>query len=189
MATGFGYKPVRHLSGGKLRVRPYVIPSTNGTALYIGDVVQLAGGHDAAAGLPTITQNVAGEVMCGVVVGFQYNAAEPYKQFRAASTRQIVQVCDDPNAVFQVQEDADGGAISAANVGSSLNADNIVAAGSAVTGLSGHMLDSNTAAATAAQFKIVGILRDASNAAAQSGGAILEVVPFEHAYTATDSIT
>lgn len=190
MATGFGLKPVRKIDGGELRVRPYVIPASNSTALFVGDAVILAGGMDTDQDLPTITQGTAAAVLLGAVVGFEPDPTQPYNgHYRPASTRRVVLVCDDPDAIFQVQEDAVGGAVSAANVGSSLNADIIVAAGDTVTGLSGHMLDSSDAAANDGQLKIVGILRDDTNAAAQSAGAILEVLIHEHALKTQDSIT
>ncbi len=114
--------------------------------------------------------------------------SDPYNSdYRKASTRRIVLVCDDPDAIFQIQEDAVGGSISAANIGANANADIIVSAATATTRKSGTMLDSNTAAATAANCKIVGVMNDESNTAAQSGGAILEVVIHEHALKTTDS--
>lgn len=190
MATGFGLKPVRKLDGGELRVRPYVIPATNSTALYKGDAVILAGGIDTSTGLPTISQGTAAAVLLGAVVGFEPDPAYPYTgNYRPASTRRVVLVCDDPDAVFQIQEDADGGSVSAANVGSGANCDIVATAGSATTGLSGHVLNSSDASASSAQCKIVGIMRNDSNAAAQSGGAILEVMIFEHALKTADSIT
>lgn len=191
MATGFGLKAVRKLDGGELRVRPYVIPASDSAIYGVGEALQLAGGIDTDSGLPTVVAAAAGDVLIGAIVGFEGgDASAPLTgDYRPASTRRVVLVCDDPDAVFQVQEDAAGGAISAANVGSGANADLIISVATATTRESRTMLDSNTAAATSAQCKIVGILRDDSNAAAQSAGAILEVVILEHALRATDSIT
>lgn len=190
MATGFGMKAVRKLGGGELRTRPYVIPASDSNIIAIGDPVILAAAMDAAEDRPTIALAAAGDALVGAVVSFEPDPTQPYNgDYRPASTRRVALVCDDPDAIFQVQEDADGGAVSAANVGASFNADIVVSAATAVTRESRTMLDSSTAAATSAQLKIVGILRDGSNAAAQSGGAILEVVIHEHALKATDSIT
>lgn len=189
MATGFGLKPVRKIDGGELRVRPYVAPASEGSVLCVGEVVELNGGIDTATGLQTIKLATAGNALLGAVVGFEGGiAASPLDgDIRAASTRRVVLVCDDPDAVFQVQEDAVGGSVSAAAIGQMQNADVIVSAGTSTTRVSGTMLDSSTAAATSANLKIVGILRDDVNAAAQSGGAVLEVTIFEHALRATDS--
>lgn len=191
MATGFGMNPVRKIDGGELRVRPYVIPATDGTITGKGDPMKLAGDIDTTTGLPTVVVAAAGDALVGAVVGFEGGvAASPLTgDYRAASTRRVVLVCDDPDAVFQIQEDAVGGSVSAANVGAMYNADIVVSAATAATRVSGTMLDSNTAASTSAQLKIIGQLRDDSNAAAQSGGAVLEVVIHEHALRADDSIT
>jgi hypothetical protein len=191
MATGFGLIPVRKLDGGELRVRPYVIPASDSAIYGRGDVVKLAGAMDSEADVPTIAAAAAGDALVGAIVGFEGGiAASPLSSdYRPASIRRVALVCDDPDAVFQVQEDADGGVVSAANVGSGANCDLVISVATATTRESRTMLDSSTAAATSAQCKIVGILRDGSNAAAQSGGAILEVVIHEHALRTTDSIT
>ena len=188
MATGFGGKPVRKLSGGELRTRPYVAAATEGSVLCVGEFVELDGAIDASTGLPTVKLATAGNALLGVVVGFQPDPTDPFNgDFRKASTRRVVHVCDDPDAIFQIQEDAVGGSVSAANVAVSANADIVVAAGTSTTRISGTMLDSSTAVTTTANLKIVGILRDDVNAAAQSGGAVLEVMIFEHALKTADS--
>ena len=190
MATGFGLKPVRKLGGGELRVRPYVIPASDSTVYGIGEAVMLAGGFDTSAQLPTIIINTAGSLLLGAIVGFEPDPSLPYTgDYRPASGRRIALVCDDPDAVFQVQEDADGGAVSAANVGSGANCDLVISAATATTRVSGTMLDSSTAAATTAQCKVVGSMRDGTNVAAQAAGAVLEVIIQEHALKTADSIT
>lgn len=178
MATGFGLKLVGRLGGGEPHVAAYTVPASDSTALFIGDVVEKVNSMDADNRLSTVTRAATGDILLGVVVGFLPDPSSPYtSHYRAASTLRTVLVCDDPDAIYEVQEDADGGAVSAANVGESLNIDIIVAAGSTVTGLSGTMADSNTVAATAEDLKIIGVKRDAiGNAAAQSGGAILRVM-------------
>jgi hypothetical protein len=191
MATGFGLKAVRTTGGGELRVRPYVIPASDSTIYGVGDVVKLAAGFDTTAGLPTIVAAAAGDALVGAIVGFEGgNPASPLTgDYRPASTRVVALVCDDPDAVFQVQEDGVSNVVTAANVGASFNADLIISVATATTRESRTMLDSDTAAATSAQVKIIGILRDGTNAAAQTAGAILEVVILEHALRVTDSIT
>lgn len=187
MATGFGLRPVGRLGGGEPRVSTYYVPSTDATALYVGDVVELVNAMDPKNEVSVVTAAATGDILLGVVVGFEVDASNPYATHRVASTNRYVKVCDDPRAIYEVQEDAVGGSVSAANVGEKLNIDMIVAAGSAYTGLSGTMADSNTVAATAEDFKIVGVRRDGSNAAAQTGGAVLQVVIVAPALLATDS--
>lgn len=186
----FGLRVIGRIGGGAPRVREYYVPSTDGTALYQGDPVKLVNAMDPLAEVSVVTAAAAGDALVGAVVGFRPEPSLPYTgQYRAASTNRYVTVCDDPDAIFEVLEDAGGGVVSAANVGQMSNADIVVAAGSAVTGLSGTMLDSSDAKQTSAQLKIIGARRDLSNAAAQTAGAILHVMIFEHAIRTADSIT
>jgi hypothetical protein len=188
MATGFGLRLVGRLGGGTPHIATYFVPATDGTALYQGDIVEKVNAMDADNKVPVVTLAATGDILLGVIVGFKPDPSLPYTgQYRAASTARYVQVCDDPDAIYEVQEDAAGGSVSAANVGESLNIDFIHAAGSTVTGLSGTMADSNTVAATAEDLKIIGISRLPDNAAAQSGGAILRVKLVAPALLATDS--
>lgn len=174
--TGFGLRLVGRIGGGEPEIREYSVPSTDGTALYQGDVVELVNTMDADGQVSTVKAATSGHILLGVVVGFKPDASLPYTgQYRAASTARKVLVCDDAQAIYEVIEDAIGGAVSAAAIGEMENANFIVAAGSTVTGLSGIMLDSSTAAATANDLKIIGVRRDGVNAAAQTGGAILLV--------------
>lgn len=191
MATGFGLQLVRTTRGTNASIRPYYIPSTNATALFKGDVVELVnttGTMDPKNEVPTVTQFVTGHIPLGVVVGFETDPSNVYTgHYRAASTNRYVLVCDDPDAVYAAQEDAVGGSVTAALVGALTNCAVIIAAGSTVTGLSGTMIDSSTTTASAADVKIIGVQRDGTNVAAQTGGAVLEVVLNGSALRATDS--
>lgn len=191
MATGFGLRAVRKLNGGEVRLRPYVLATDEGSVICPGEVVELAGAIDATTGLPTIKLATAGNVLLGAVQGFEsIIGTDPFNgDIRTASTRRVALVADDPTTIFQVQEDAAGGSVSAANVAVNANADIVVAAGTSTTRISGTMLDSSTASASSANLKIIGVARvaDGSNVAAQSGGAVLEVIIHEHALLADDS--
>lgn len=161
----FGLKPVCDRSGRPYNgaVRAYVVPASDGTALFIGDPVQLGGSSDS--GMQTITRATAagGNYILGVVMGFEIDATIRTNGYRAASTRAVVLVADDPELLFEIQEDSDTEKVLAAEVG--LNADLIIAAGSTVTRLSGAELDSSTAATTnTLQLKIEGIVNDGLNA-------------------------
>ena len=197
MATGFGLRLVGRVGGGAARIREYFVPSTDSTALFEGDVVKLpdtTGAMDADGRKTVITRAVAGDATkVGVVVGFRPDGTLPLTgQYRAASTARYVQVCDDPNAIYEVQEDAVGGSVTAALIGAMSNADIIVASGSTTTGFSGTMLDSNTAGASAADLKILGVsqtITTPANVAALSGGAVLlvRILSAESSLIATDS--
>ncbi len=191
MATGNGLQLVRTVTGKTASIRPYFVPATYGTALFVGDPVRListTGTMDALNEVPCVAAAATGEIILGVIVGFEPDAANLLSaNYKAASKARYVLVCDDPDAVYQVQEDAVGGAVTAALVGAMANANFVVAAGSTVTGLSGVMLDSSTTTASAADLKIIGVARDSVNAAAASGGAVLEVTILSSAIKATDS--
>jgi len=189
MATGFGLRLVGRLGGGRPNVQTYYVPSTDSTALLVGDVVSLAstGALDPNNEVPVVTRATAGHSLLGAVVGFRPDASAPYSNSRAASTNRYIQVCDDPEAIYEVQEDGVGNAVTAVEIGERQNADIIVAAGA--NGLSGTMLDSSTAAATSAGLKILGAKRDKVSAATvDATPAVLLVKIFEHASVRVDSV-
>lgn len=156
-----GLRPVKHLDGSPFNgaVNRYYVPSSDATAIFIGDAVKSAGSADAN-GVASVAQAAAGDPIRGVVVGVEPVTAESLI-YRAASTERYLLVADAPDIVFEIQEDSDGGALAAANVGQ--NADLIVAAGSTSTGLSGMELDSSTAATTTAQLRILGFSQVVNN--------------------------
>lgn len=121
------------------------IPATDGTAVFVGDLVKLAGSADAE-GVPSIAQSTAGDTPCGFVVGFEPDGDDLTNQYRLASTARYALVNTDPNARIQVQEDSDTSTLAATNGGQ--NIDVVVGAGSTVSGLSGMELDSDTANTT-----------------------------------------
>lgn len=142
-----GLRPVRYLSGSPYNgaVNRYFVPSTDATAIYIGGLVKPAGSADAN-GVMTVTGNVStGNAVVGVVVGVQPVTADS-TTYRAASTDRYVYVADDPDLVFEIQEDGVGGSLAATSVA---NAADIIGftGGSTSTGLSSLMLDSSTATA------------------------------------------
>lgn len=196
MATGFGLIPVRHRNGSPYNgaVSMYYIPATDTAAIGIGEAMKLVNAMDPANEVGVVTQAAAGDALIGAVVGFVPSAAIPLNSvYKPASTAAYVLIADDPDIIFQVQEDAVGGAVSAASIGSSFNADIVVVSATAnvttATGMSKTMLDSSTAAATSAQLKITGVMRDKVNAGAATAGAVLEVEILEHARLVVDSIT
>lgn len=128
-------------------VNRYYVPATDATAIYVGGLVKLAGSADAE-GVPSVTGNVsAGDTVVGVVVATEA-ITQDSTTYRAASTERYVMVADDPNELFEIQEDSDGGALTADSVG--LNASVTGATGgSTFTGRSTMELDSSTAATTA----------------------------------------
>jgi len=160
-----GFKPVRYKSGAPYNgaANMYYVPATDSTALYIGDPVIIAGSADAD-GIATATIATAGSAgrVTGVVVGIVPSPTITTK-YRPASTACYILVADDPDLLFECQEDAVGGALAAADVG--LNADMVSGSGSTVTGLSAWQLDTSTKATTATlQLRIVGFAQRPNNA-------------------------
>lgn len=164
----FGLIPVRHKNGAPYNgaATMYSVPASDGTALYIGDPVIIAGSANAD-GVATIQRAAAGARITGVVVGF---APVPGVStdtgvkvgYRAASTLDNVLVCDDPSVIFEATEDAVGGALAVTDVG--LNVDLVAGSGSAYTKRSGYMLDSSTKATTAAGVRVEGMSQRVGNA-------------------------
>lgn len=162
-----GLTPVKSITGAPWQgqVNMYLVDSGDGTAIFIGDLVKLAGSAGAAGtvvngvdveGMPTVIQSVAGDTHVGVVVGFLPNQDNLMTRHRVASTNRIALVADDPNTVFEIQEVSGGIALTAAAVG--LNANVVVGLGDATTGVSATELNNATEAITAdLDLKILGM--------------------------------
>jgi hypothetical protein len=143
----------------------YSVPASDGTALFIGDPVIIAGSANAD-GVATITRAAAGARITGVVVGF---APVPGVSTdtgirvgsRAASTLDNVLVCDDPTVIYEVTEDGIGGFLAVTDVG--LNVDLIAGTGSATTKRSGYMLDSSTKLTTTNGVRLEGMTQRVGN--------------------------
>ena len=111
--------------------------------------MKLAGSADSR-GVPSVSGNIStGDAVVGVVVGFDPAEGDgadgrDSTTYRANSTERYVWVADDPNVLFEVQEDSDGGALAAGNVGNVADLTGFTS-GSTVTGLSSIEIDSSTA--------------------------------------------
>ena len=118
-----GFSPVKLLaaSGFNFAINSYYIPSTDSTAVGIGDVVKLASGstYDAISGqyLKNVAKvaTPATDVPVGVVVGFAFDPNNLMNKYRVASTNRIVFVADAPEQLFEAQSDATG--IAVADIG------------------------------------------------------------------------
>lgn len=148
----FGLRPMRHRNGAHYNgaANPYYVPSSYGTALFIGDpVVKTGTSNTSAVGefqpgtLPEVNKATAGDgnAITGVVVGFKSPTPEDNDNvYNPASTERIALVCDDPDVVFEIQAD---GTLAATDVG--LNAVLIYTnSGDTNTGLSGVELDTTS---------------------------------------------
>ncbi len=156
-----GLQLVGHINGLDPQIRTYYKPSGLGTACFIGDPIKSGGSADAAGEYADIALCAAGDKIRGVIVGFEPVWGTPSLGYSAASTACYVRVCDDPGALYVVQEDSIGNTIAATMIGE--NADIIVAAGSTTTGYSGVMLDSSTHVTTVLPLRILGVLPKPDN--------------------------
>lgn len=167
----FGFRPVKHQNGSPYngQANLYYIPSTDGTAVYIGDAVKLAGSADPAYGnAPTVALAAAGNPIVGIVVGF---LSDPTNlnvggTGRAASTNRYCWVADATDLVFEVETSNGTPGI----VDIALNADLAVGSPNATFARSGATIDMGTKNTTAALvFKIRGFVpRDDVDPAAAS---------------------
>lgn len=125
----------------------YSIPSSDATIMAVGDPVKGAGSANTE-GVQTVTRASAGDAVLGYIVGFEFltRDQEDLPNLKPASIETFVFVADDPGARIVVQEDSDGGALTAASVG--LNVNFVVTDANSVTGRSQVQLDSSTAAGT-----------------------------------------
>ena len=168
-----GFTPVQYLNGAPWngQARIYAIAAAYATALYIGDPVITAGSADAN-GVPTIALAAAAGGVRGVIVGLgtaeglmanPSNLDITYRPGAAQSKVWYAMVADDPNIVFEVQENANGTALTAAEIG--LNTISILSAGNGY--VSGWMIASTTDATAAVTatlpIKLLGLSRKLNN--------------------------
>lgn len=129
-----GFTPVGYLNGAQWtgQARLYAVAATYGTALYIGDPC-ISGGSADAYGIPTIAIGATTGALRGVIVGLFNsgstvgipggvsvgNIVNTNITYRPASDPNVwyAAVADDPNIIFQVQEESNGTQLAAAEVG------------------------------------------------------------------------
>lgn len=191
-----GARVVGMVSGGPFNgsVRRYALPSGDSTATFIGDFVKSGGTAltiSTGETLPTITQAAAGDTLRGVVIGFDPIAGVAVgsenlnRLYRPASTQMVAWVCDDQNALLEIQEDAVGGAIALVDIGE--NADIVVAAGSTATGMSGMQLDSSTHTTSSAQLRMINFVNRPDNTPASANAKLLVKIN-EHELASTTGV-
>lgn len=163
VSRSFGFRPVATMGAPFAdHLRMCYVPSTDGNAIGIGDVVKHTGTSGATAtqvggvpveGMPVVaraTSGTAGQDYFGVMVGMAPVPALAYAgdTYRKASTSAIILVYTNLlTGLFEIQEDADTTPIALTDIGSNV----AIALGSVstTTGLGGMMLDSSTVNTTA----------------------------------------
>lgn len=144
VTTGFGLNLYATKNGKQPRIRPYHIPSSYGTALYVGSPVVKSGTSNTsgvlgfkAGELPGITHAAASGAITGFITSFLPNNWDSSLLYNAASTERVAMVCDDPEVLAEIRVN---GSLAATDIG--LNA-NISAAsgGNTTNGVSTVELD------------------------------------------------
>ena len=144
----FGLRPVRYLSGAPYNgaVNRYYFPSTDSNGPnYIGQLVKPAGSA-SVDGYMTVSGNVTtADLVLGPIVAIE-PVSRDSKVYREDDTACYVDVADDPNLVFEVQDNG-ASALSAGNVGNTADLTSLTG-GSTVTGLSSTVISCATATAS-----------------------------------------
>lgn len=147
-----GFTPSKYLNGAPWngQANIYSIAAAYATELAIGDPVKSSGTSDAN-GIPGIVLGAATGALRGVIVGLgtkpgllanPANLDTTKRPAAAQSTDWYALVVDDPNVLFEIQEESNGTQLAATEVG--LNTVPLLAA--AGTYLSGWLLRSATGA-------------------------------------------
>ena len=150
-----GLIPYRMFDGGYYNGSNdiYFVPSSYGTALFIGDPVDVISSSNDANGIPAVQLATVGSPILGVVVGI-VDGGEPIVTVtrdlaisHPASTKQYLLVTTARDLIFEVQDDASAQA-RAPNQWAGRNANLVAGSGSTVTGFSGWQLAASTVATT-----------------------------------------
>lgn len=172
-----GFTPVRHLTGGTIRMDEMPIAKETAAAIFSGDLVELLATGFIKVGTATTT------VHAGIFAGCKFtNPAgqivySPYWPAAQATLNDgdaVGYVYSDPNIVFAAQ-----------TTGAALFADNgalldlTATAGSTATGRSAQEV--NEAASTVDTFQQIGLVKRAGNA--WGANAEIEVLIHLHAYS------
>lgn len=175
-STPNGAVPVRTLTGPyNGSTNAYSTAAGDGVLLGIGDFVKLVGTSQLVGDTTyaDVARAATGDVIVGVVTSV-VPATRDSTVYRAASTLTIVNVADDPQLLFEMQESAAGTSFTANDI--SLNANFVVANASTTTGLSATTLDNSTEATTnTLDLKIIGLANKPNNAVGESAKWIVKI--------------
>lgn len=168
-----GFIPREYLNGAPWngQARLYSIAAAYGTALYVGDPVISSSSADAN-GVPGIARGVGTGALRGVIVGLGktpggfFNPSNLDITYRPANDPAVwyAAVVDDPNVLFEIQEESNGTQLTAAEVG--LNQISLAGTGNGfVSGWQVRSTSGATAATTATlQLRLMGLVQRPGNA-------------------------
>lgn len=157
-AAPYGLVPVKHATGGEIRIEEYTIASTYGTSIFQGTPVKI---HTDG----TVNVAAAGDRMVGVFLGCEYTSAgrrviSNTWPASTVSTDAIARITTDPEIVYQIQC---AGSVAVTDIGGMQDISGT--SGSSVTGVSTTALAASPSATTEAQLQIIGIAPLPNNAA------------------------
>lgn len=168
-----GFTPVQYLNGASWsgQARVYSIAASYGTELAIGDPVISSGTADTN-GIAGIALAAATGAVRGVIVGLGKSESLIANPSNLDTTKRPASdpavwyalVVDDPNVIFEIQEESNGTALAATEIG--MNTVPLLA--TAGTYASGWLLRSATGATPATtatlQLRLLGLSRKPGNA-------------------------
>lgn len=173
MAEIFGFRSANTVSGIPSQDVKVFVPSTDSTAIYLGDAVVSVATTDnytnEQLGVPTVTASTAStDVIRGVCQSVDLLAkgnTNPYLQagvnYRAASTAQYIHINQDPMSEWLISAVSTGLANTSSHKFAPIK---YTTAGSTSTGYSGMQLDDGnlgtSGSASTAQLKIVDMMSD-----------------------------
>lgn len=164
--AAYGFRPVGTLNAASYsgQVRKYAVPADNATAIFIGDIVTMAGTSDAMAVYPgdvlypEAAVGAATSKVLGVCVGIEPLYSDLSVNYRKASTFMYIYVDTDPNTIYSVQGDSTVWTV--ADIG--CNATITATGGSTTTGRSAMVITAPTADAAKGAL-IIGVDPDPNN--------------------------
>lgn len=174
---GFQFRGTVSGAPGDVQIAKCYHASSDGTGLFLGDLVASANTTDAVTGLPIVTQASNSAVPFGVVVGVNpiqgvaIGSENLNRVYCPASVGMYLDVIIDPAATFEIQSD---GTVAGSDMGKYAN----IAAtpvGSTVTGMSNMQLHeaSVTGTLAGAQMLILSTIQDPSNAVSAANTRLL----------------
>lgn len=191
----FGLRPLRYLSGLPYNGAVTKYRKEASVVLGIGDPVVLAGSASEAGtnnadkdGIPLVTRAAAASgTITGVVMFVEIDSGTKSRADQtlhmAAADTGYVYVADNPDLIFEIQEDSDSNNLVLADVGEGV--DIVVVNANTNTGLSNVEIDSSTSAAqigNADQLRVLRLVEREDNEL--GANAKWEVLINEHTYKA-----
>jgi len=150
----FGFRAVQNRSGAPYvgKERGVIFVTGDATAAFIGDMLKFTGasqlGRDGKTYSVVTVASAADTRLAGAMQRVDFDdGSDGFIGFRKASTEKIAYIPQDRNTLYVVQDDSDGGALSADSV--EANIDFVAGAGgSTVTNQSSMRLDTSTVSTT-----------------------------------------